>query len=453
MKYASGDVPLGLAYIAASIIKNFPDFHVEIIDTTFHPSFAYVFSRLKKGFDMVFVSAMTIMSPDVKQITKMAKRINPACFVAIGGPQPTINPSVSLSLPTVDAVVIGEGEISIIELIKRITNKSTLDGIPGIWFKNNHNMIKNPPNLPIEQLDQLPFPAFFLLEMDKYIQHWFQLDSYKPNLRGTNMLASRGCPYNCTFCQPTLRLLFGDRLKQRHPANIVAEIAHLKRHYNINSIMFADDTFMVDRKWVFDISDKLINLKLNIFWGCGTRANLVDKDILSKMKKAGLRFLSIGLESASQKILDTVYNKQITLFQVNAGVSIIKSLKLKLRGHFMLGAPGETKANIINTIKFAKRLDLDEATFSITTPLPGTLLYDIAKKNNWIDTNNAGRYDYYKESCFKQTTDLSKKDLYRLKIWGYFVFYLRLKKLKYLIRDFFTDKRFIKKLIIKMKRL
>ncbi len=445
-KYPSGDPPLGIAYIAAYLKEN-SGCRVELIDTTFNTSSEYINSVFKHNdYDIIGISSMTSMIDDAIKVAEIAKANNPNSLVIAGGPHPSVLPNETLQNKNIDAVCIGEGESTFLEIVR---NNGNLEGVKGVWFKKNGNILKNPGREPIGELDTLPFPARDLLPMNKYFKNWFQLDSVDPNLVGTSIISSRGCPYNCTYCQPTLMTLFGNKIRKRSPENILQEITYLREKYNINAFMFQDDTFIIDKKWALEICDRILDNGLDLKWGCNVRANLVSKDLLTRMKAAGLRKIFMGIESASQRILDDIYNKRITIEHVKRTVEIAKELELKVQGYFMLGAPTETVDEIKRTIKFAKTLDIDEATFSITTPLPRTYLYDKIKE---LIVKDYGLFDYYKTPVFRNTTGATPEEVVRLKKRAYLEFYLMPKRMLSTITSFFTLRGY-KKSLNKLKRL
>jgi radical SAM superfamily enzyme YgiQ (UPF0313 family) len=421
-KYSSGDPPLGLAFLAAYIMQN-TDHKVEIIDTTFHHSFNQIISRLKsRKYDLIGIYSNTVFINDVFRIAEISKKLNPEIPIIIGGPYATVLPYETLKNKYVDAIVIGEGECTLCELLEQDLN---FDDVKGIWFKRNAEIKINLPRSPIKNLDSIPFPARELLPMNKYIKNWFQLDSVSPNLKGTNVIGSRGCPYNCSYCQPTLRKLFGNKVRFRSPENIVKELIHLKRKYKIDSFLFVGDTFIINQKWVESICDELLENNLDLLWGCTVRADLVTKPLLEIMRKAGLVKICIGIESSSQRILDKVYNKGINIRQIERSVKLAKKLGLKIQGYFMLGAPTETIREIKQTIQFSKKSDIDEAMFSISTPLPGTYLYERMK--DLID-RNFGNFDYYNNYVLNDSS-ARKQMIILMKKRAYVEFYLYYKKL------------------------
>lgn len=447
-KYPSGDPPLGLAYLS-SYLREYNDCEVKIIDTTFKQNplgyIEEVFSKEK--FDLVGFSVMTTMLNDAFESAKLIKKIFDVKIV-FGGPHPSVMPRDILKKDFIDAVCIGEAEKTFSELIK---NKLNFEGVNGIWYKKDNHLIENNPREFIENLDEIPYAAYDLLDMEAYFKNWFVFDSVSPYMRGTSMMASRGCPYVCTFCQPTLDKLFGRILRKRSPEHIVGELSYLKDKYDITAFAFQDDTFILFKSckdWVRQFCNLLIEKGLNLLWECNVRANNVDKELLADMKKAGLRKINMGIESASQRILDDVYNKKITIEQVEQAVKDAKSLGLKIQGYFMLGAPTETLEEVKKTIDFAVKLDIDDATFSITTPLPHTYLYD--KTKDLID-KDISEFDYYKHSVYKEDVTIDRKKLEKLKKSAFLRFYLSPKRIFTTMRVVFNPN--IKKTLNKLKRL
>jgi len=216
-------------------------------------------------------------------------------------------------------------------------------------------------------------------------------------------------------------MIFGSVVRKRSTRNIVDELKFLKTRYGITAFDLVDDTFVFDKKWVIDVCRNLIGEKLDLLWSCNSRANLVDEEMFSKMRESGLRKVCMGMESGNQRVLDEIYQKGITIEQVKISVAILKRLKLKVQGYFMLGAPTETEKEIWKTIRFAVSLPIQEATFSITTPLPGTYLWD--KTKQYIN-KKVSEFDYYKTSVYSGGITLSEKKLNWLKRIAFISFYV-----------------------------
>jgi radical SAM superfamily enzyme YgiQ (UPF0313 family) len=442
LKYISGDPPLGLAYIAAHI-RRMAIVDVSILDTTFNPSFEYVKSFLiKQKPDIVGIYFDTIMFNDGLKIAKIAKKLG--IFVITGGPHATVMPETLIN--NVDAVAIGEGE----EIVKNlIENFPDLRKVKGIIYKENGKICKNPPQPRIANLDNLEFPARDLLEMEKYIYNWHFLDSVDINLRGTNIIASRGCPFNCSFCQPTLRTLFGDVVRKRSPENVIKEIKRIVNQYNLDGIFFHDDTFTINRDWIINFCNLLKKENLGILWGCNSRVNTIDKELMKIMYNAGLRELHIGIESGSQRILDEIYQKGIKLEDAKKVIKTAKEIGINTLCFFMIGAPTETEEEVWKTINFASSLDSDEITFSITTPLPKTRLYDFVKENYTI-SKNFSDFDYYSKRAFYDV-NLDNDKLKRLRSIALFKFYTNPKHWRYTLKHV-TSIKGTRKMIMKLKR-
>ncbi|MGB9735173.1 MAG: B12-binding domain-containing radical SAM protein [bacterium] len=445
MKYLSGDPPLGPLYIATYLKKSL-NANVDIIDTTFHPSHNYVFRRLVNySSDIVGIYIDTIMFNDAISIAKMAKSLGK--FVIAGGPHASIMPETVM--PFVDAIVIGEGEKASLEFLKELPS---LKSVKGVWFRDSDQFVKSKELNIVDKLDDIPFPDHRFVEYERYMQYWHYMDAIGENLRGTNIIASRGCPFHCTYCQPTLRRLFGSRLRYRSPDNVIEEILELKRLYNIQSFMFQDDTFTINRKWVTEFIDKFSKKQTGIVWGCNTRADTVDKYLLKEMYSAGLRKIHIGAESASVHILSDIYKKGILPEQVMDVVVMAHDIGIKTLTFFMLGAPGETKKEMCKTIRFARAIRSDEVTFNLTQPLPGTDLYELIKKNpGYKLVQDFEKFDYYNKRAFRDST-VSNFTLKLMRILGFFYVYTSFNALVYMMKHI-GSKNGIKKLFAKFKRV
>jgi len=445
-KYPCGHAPLGISYIA-SYLREKTNNKITLIDTSFMKAPIEKVTEIleREQFDLIGFSVMVTTVKDSIKLAKIAKKVsNPK--IVFGGPQPTVLPNETLAINEVDAISIGESEETWLELVKKQGN---FKDIKGLWYKKGKKIVKNYPRPFIENLDKLPFPAWDLLDMRSYIDSWFELDLISPNIRGTAIIATRGCPYHCSYCQPTLEMLFGKKFRKRSPKNIVKEMIELKKRYNLEGLQFMDDTFVIDKEWVKEICNLLIEKNVNVMWSCNIRADLANEEQLKLMKKSGCVMINIGIESGSQRVLDEIYNKGITLEDVKNAVAIGKRVGLKCFGFFMLGAPTETVKEINQTISFATKLDLDEATFNITTPLPGTNLFNKTKHLIAKDIND---FDYYGVYSFKKSAGFTQKQIRLLQYKAFICFYFAPKRIIPTIKPFFSINGF-KKMMMKFKRL
>ncbi len=447
-KYISGDPPMGVAYLAAYIKKHCPGIDISIIDTTFANSLKYVFAYLIENKpDILGIYTDCTMVERAIAIANWAAARN--IDVIFGGPQPTVEPGYFIA--HADIVVRGEAECILKEIIENWP-KDNLQHIAGIWWKKKGEIVSNPPNHNFLALDTLPFPARELLLMDQYIYHWSYMDAVDIGKRGTTMIVSRGCPFSCSYCQPTLTDMFGSKLRMRSPGDVVQEILALKQRYNIAGVFFHDDTLTADRLWLSEFCRMLLEEKTPVLWGCNSRVDTVDEGVLKNMYAAGLRTIHFGIESGSQRILDEIFHKKITLDESRSAVSLARTTGIRVMGFFMLGAPTETAAEINQTISFAGSLHLDEASFSLTTPLAGThlcqmLLSDDKLKDRYAIT--PGYLDYY--SRYSIRGGLSSWTIKFFQFKALLFFYLHPLRFGYLIRHIFTPQGY-KKLLNKIRR-
>ena len=290
-------------------------------------------------------------------------------------------PEDVLISPDVDYVIRGEGEIHFFELISGLETAS----IKGLSYKKDGKFIHNPDGALISDLDSLPFPAYNLLPVKNYVP---TLGSYK-RLPAISIITTRGCPGKCTFC---LGSYLGGKVRMHSTRYIIDEIKMLIRDYGIREISFYDDTFTAYRNKVRDFCNIIIEEKIDITWSCFARVDFVDGDILRLMKASGCHQIMYGIESGSNEILRNI-KKKTSLEKAVEIVAITKKIGIECRAAFMLGNPGETLQTMKQTLDFAKRLDPDIALFNITTPYPGTEMYDWAGKNGYLKTKDWSRYD------------------------------------------------------------
>lgn len=447
-RYPSGQPPLGILYLGAYLHRE-SDARVDIIDQTFRQDpFDYLRQALSaKRYDVVGISVMTSMLRDAVRASDLARETNPQALIVWGGPHATVLPDDSLALPHVDAVAIGEAEETMLELVQ---NGGDPTGIAGLWHKTaDGQIVRNPPRPLIQDLSSLPWPDRDLVDMKTYARAWYSLTASDPTLMGTSVITTRGCPYACTYCQPTLRQLFGKKVRRRSVDDVLGELAHLKERYNLNAFMFEDDTFIIHRPWVKEFSARLKEMNLGFRWGCNVRADLVSRELLQPMIEAGLVQINMGIESGTQRILDQIYDKRITIQDVQEAVSLAKELGLKVGGYFMIGAPTETEQEIEHTIQFAANLPIDEAAFNITTPLPGTHLWD---QTHDLVGGDIAEFDYYHTSVYNSPHVLPAKKLQRLKRKAYLRFYLLSPHRVTNVLKWSTSLLGIHKMMLRMKR-
>jgi anaerobic magnesium-protoporphyrin IX monomethyl ester cyclase len=405
--------PLGIAYLAAALEGE--EHAVKIVDAQ---ALGLSVSQIKREIEksqpeLVGVTSTTPTIYEALAVIKAAKEACPNAFTVLGGPHASFLPFETLrECGHLDAVCIGEGEETILDLVRAIRRKEGLSNVKGIAYRSGDSTARTQPRPLISDLDSLPFPARHLLPMEKY-----KVLDEKRTIG--HLMTSRGCPFNCTFCSSSL--LFGKRLRCRSPENVVDEIEQVISEYNIETIEFADDEFTLNRRRTEDICGEMKRRGVDITWACSSRVDTVSKALLQKMKEAGCYLIFYGVESSSQRILNLI-KKGVTVEQIVNAIKWTKEAGIKVLGSFMLGFPDETREEIKRTIKFAKKLQIDYAQFSLVTPYPGTELYNTSKSRGLLLTEDWSQYTAGKPSI--ATKYCSKEDLIKLFRRAYTSFYL-----------------------------
>lgn len=412
--------PLGLAYLASMLEKS--GHEVKIIDApALDLSIPQIKDILSKDQpEIIGITASTPMIHDAYNVARAAKEVCPNSTVILGGPHPTFLPIETLQeCPSADIVCIGEGEETIVELAETIKGKMDLSGVRGIAFRTRDGrIVRTEPRPLIRDLDSLPFPAWHLLSMDKYT-----VLGKKAVI--CHVMSSRGCPFQCIFCSSSR--VFGKKYRARSAKNVVDEIEFLVSEYNPGSIEFSDDEFTLNQKRTEEICSELKRRGIDIAWACGSRVDTISRSLLRKMREAGCSFIYYGIESASQRILDFI-KKGITIEQIKRAVEMTKEAGIKMMGSFIVGFPDETREEIKSTLHFPKKLNIDYVQFTIATPYPGTELYEMAKRENLLLTEDWSWYTTLRPVMALK--NISVKELQRLIKRAYISFYLSPKVLK-----------------------
>ena len=382
--------PLGLAYIAA-MVKDL-DVKVKILDAHLYQLSLKQIEKEVKKFkpDIVGMGITTASAISCGKIAESVKKGNKKVMVVVGGPHVIATGTEVLEVfKDVDIIIPGDAEEAFRELVQTLLSKKPLAKSRGIIFRQKGRIVKTAA-VPLRKLDDIPFPAWDLLPpLNSYS---FQPANYRRKPQ-TFIVASRGCPYRCTFCHISR---FRHQIRFRSPANVVKEIEILHKKYGINEFRFADEIFTINKKWCFEICDGIIEKKLDISWSCDARADHMTREMARKLKDAGCWSISIGIETGSPRILKRI-KKDITLQQVRDTVKYAHEAGLFVRSFFMLGFPFETRDDIEKTIAFAKNCGLDFCQFTYVIPFPGTEIYDICQqrgifgKYGWM-TYNASEY-------------------------------------------------------------
>jgi radical SAM superfamily enzyme YgiQ (UPF0313 family) len=418
-------LPLCFGYLAAYAREKDPALSFEVLDCEAEGlNYQQITERIRViKPNVVGLTAPTPAMKHVYRISEITKEIYPGTFVVIGGIHPTVLPQRTMEEgEKIDFIVMGEGEITLSQLLSALkSGRKEFSDIAGLCWRDKNKVVINERREPIEDLDNIPFPA---------------RDIFDPNLcysspakrlseeKATPIITSRGCPFDCIHC-PSKTIWCG-HMRYRSATNVLAEIEECVNKYGIREFNFFDDTFTIDKKRVLEICRKIIEKKLRIYWICFSRVSTLDEELVRVMKEAGCRKISFGLESGSQKILDLM-RKKATIEQGREAVALVRKCGLKAHASFMLGNVGETLETVKETISFAKSLDLDNATFFITAPFPGTDLYRIAQDLGHISQDT--KWEAFAPITVQQPIlvqdNLTSKDLIYWQKKAFREFYLR----------------------------
>ena len=405
--YPTPDPPLGLAYIASVLEKH--GFEVEILDA-FAEGLNNVEQKsggsIRVGMDennikrylskynpaLIGIScAYTAHVQDTLETAQIVKETIPHSVVMLGGAHATSEAELLLKNRNIDLVIMGEGEMTVLALAKVLQSGGDMTKVNGISIRVGERIISTPPRPYIDNLDELPFPAWHLLPMEIYLESQTSTRSYTMRLPRTNIITSRGCPYHCIFC--SVHSIWGHKWRARSAENVIAEMKFLVEKYGIREFYILDDNITIQRKRVIEICNMMINSNLNVKWAApnGVAVWTLDKELLLKMKESGYYRLTLGIESAAEETLKLI-RKPVNLQKANQIIKIGNKIGLWTHSTFIFGFPDEQMSSVIKTINFAKESWLDFASFYIATPYPGTKLYDAFQEYNLF--NNEGEQPY-----------------------------------------------------------
>lgn len=361
--------PLGILYLASALLKT--RHKVDVADLTFNHELKGLKERVLLA-DVVGISAPTPLFGTATEILNYIKKINPKAHTLVGGPHATADPEATLSAGF-DIAVIGEGEVTIVELVKKLSTGGHLGEVAGIAYLEDGNLQVTPKRPFIANVNEIALPARQFIDYSRY--------------RRLGIISMRGCPYRCFFCKPLEDKLFGKKLRMRNLASVVDEIVQLVAYYGNRQISFKDDTLTVNKtEWFEGLKEELLRRNLRVSWQCSSRVDTVDFDKLKAMKEAGCRQIFFGIESGSQRILN-YYCKDITVEKTIETFAQCRRAGIRACASVMLGAPSETREDLEKTYQLIKTIKPFNWHVHMTTPMFGSHLYDRAKAENRLDLN------------------------------------------------------------------
>lgn len=428
------EMPLGIAYIA-SVLES-EGHTVRIMDYEVEPFEEGQFKAMLLEFcpDIAGISFRSSSYLSAKTVCAAIKEASPRVKIVLGGHHATAFPQATLADMNADFVVRGEGEFVTAGLLKAIEEGSVLEGIRGLTFRSKTGVVDNQPSDEIEDLDDLPFPAWHLLKMDRYVTG--------------SILTSRGCPFSCIYCDKAVSTR---KVRFRSSANIHREIASFEEKYGKGRIYFIDDYFLLNKKRLLEFFKLLIEDKnLNFQWYCQARVDGIDGQILAEAKKSGCHMIIYGIETGDPAELEYI-NKKATLDEAKRAITLTRQAGIKSRANFMIGFPISTRKTVSNSIRFAGELNADLYRFFIVSPLPNTVLWErIEKLHPEISAIGWDKFDFYSPSF--DTCEIKKDNLVRYVMAAY-IYVLKGKVIKELTLEFIP--RFLKLayLLLRNKRL
>jgi anaerobic magnesium-protoporphyrin IX monomethyl ester cyclase len=434
-------IPLGLGYLAAVLEQ--AGHQVQIYDAVVEDEpLGDILDREKFEFEMVGITSTTPLINEAWEAAREAKAYG--AITILGGPHPTLLPDESMQRPEVDLVVRGEGEETIVEIASNLESRITDHGsritngespqlferavwsrIAGLSFRNeNGEIVHNPPRSLRKDLDNIPFPAHHLFNIERYANLQPITDGLNPKARAYTIVTSRGCPYNCIYCS---KAVTGRTWRPRSPENVVAEWRWLVRDLGATEIGVTDDTMTLDMERAKTICRMLIAEGLNtVPWITihGINASNTDEELLRLMKQAGCKRVGFGVESGNQCVLDSI-KKQQTVDEVRRAFANAKKASLETMGFFIFGLPTDTEETMEDTIRLALELEPELANFMIAAPFPGTEMYDIVLQEGHLFSPDWADFAIHDEKARFEIGDLTAELVERKWREAYRRFYLR----------------------------
>lgn len=347
--------------------------------------------RLIKDYrpEVVGISVMTVKLAAALKIAKITRSAAPGSKIVFGGPHPTIMPDKVIESGYVDYAVRGEGETTMLELLRALDGDIKISDVKGITYDSNNAIVSNPERERIGRISTLPHPARHLL---------YGLETYSDSDLGL-MMTSRGCPFTCTYCSS--QCMWGRRVRYRDILDVVDEIEDIRDRYKVKHLTLEDDSFTVNKKRVFQLCDELKKRRIKVRWSVITRIDLLDDEMLMVMKQAGCDHVRVGVESGSDRVLNAI-NKGIDTEQIRLGAQLLHRHKMYWSAYFMVGLPEETAQDIRLTISLMKEIKPSYSTLSVFTPYPGTAIFEdlvrlgLASENmDWSKTSHHSPYNYF----------------------------------------------------------
>ena len=425
-------VPLGMMSLAAYVRQHRSGDELRLYDARVHltPNEKLVPLIVDFSPDLLCITSFSLESDLAHDLARRVKQALPKCLVFLGGPYPTSDPLAAMQDHNIDLAFIGEGETSLLSVLNALELGKPLDGFKGVAFRQDGTIINNGYPDMIQNLDELPCPAWDLIDLEFYFSHRGKrpmMNKLQRSNRGVSIFTTRGCPYRCTYCHN----VFGKMLRKRSPQNVVAELKLLQERYGVQEIEFLDDIFNLDMERARAIFDAMQRegLRFHITFPNGLRAEFLDDDLLQKFKEGGVYWITVAIESGSPRIQKAI-KKNVNLPKAQENITRVSRAGINCNGFFMMGFMDETEAEILQTIDFAVKSRLVIASFFILTPFPNTEIYTMALAAGHDMT---ARYSDYHDIAVNLSRVPTRR-LWQLKRLAYRKFYFSFKRIYLILR-------------------
>jgi len=367
--------PLGILQLAA-LARN-AGHTVDFIDYTVHHKLEEPRDRLAAA-DVIAFSSSTALFCRTKIVVAYARRVNPGATFILGGPHATTAPADALAAGF-DYVFVGEADTTFLPFLQGLAGAGVED-TPGLAFYRDGALVQNPRPAVHANISDFPHPARDLVDYDAYERITKGIFEY-------GIISSRGCPYKCIICYPTLDTIFRGH-RERRADDVAEEVVNLLRLRGEHiKIYFKDDLVTLHPvEWFEELAARFHAAGVKPRWHCNARVDTVDRKLLAAMKKAGCRCISFGVESGSQKVLD-FYRKEITPAQTARAFGWCHELGIEATSNICLGAPAETRADLEATYRLIKKIKPDDVAVYILTAIPGKDIYTMAEQEGWLADN------------------------------------------------------------------
>lgn len=383
--------PLGAMYLATAL-RNHRDDDIRIPDLRLHRESPDRFLSTLKEFnpDVVGVSAMAYEADEAAALCRITKDNLPNTITVIGGPAVSTFESDLILDKNIDYTCHGEGEELFPALLDALDKGEICPSIPGLGYSHDGKAVIHPREIPTKDLDDFGFPAWDLIEVEKYFDLPRQGQIYARR-EYMSVFTSRGCPFHCAYCHN----VFGKKFRARSPRHVLEELRILHDQYGIREISMLDDSFNIDKERLMAISDLVCQSGMDLCFNFsnGIRADMADVEILRALKRMGTYKIAVAVESASPRIQKLIH-KHAKIDKIFDLIAQAEKIGIMTWGFFMLGFPTETEEEMLSTVRFATRSRLHLASFNIVNPYPGTELFELAGLTGNETCDVTDRYDF-----------------------------------------------------------